>query len=527
MTDERADLGNRARNERYGSGITRRRFLGAITAGTAWVALSGSLGCEQTARTRATAAPRGPGAARAFRSRPDLHPPAIRVGVSSRDATPGYIFVSPKKGPGERAPTQDAPLIIDGRGEPVWFHPLLDAEADAFNFRVQTYKGESVLTWWVGHHTGYGQGEYIIADHHYREVKRVRAGNGLIGDHHEFLITPQDTALITVYSKVKMDLTGVGGPVDGVVLDGIAQEVDIESGEVIFEWHSLDHVDLDESYYRPPPDLKTSFDYFHINSIDPYPDGYLTISARRTSTVYKVDRKTGEVVWRLGGKRSDFDMGYGTRTDWQHDARRHPDGRITIFDNGGVTRDVQSRGIVVEVDEDAMKATLVGEYTRPHETLAATQGNVQVLPNGNIFVGWGSEPYFSEFSHDGKLLFDARFPSAVESYRAFRFPWRGLPEDSPAVVAESGSSDEVTLYASWNGATEVATWQLLAGRGPDELEPVGSVPRKGFETAVKLQTDKPYVAVRAKDSSGLVLGTSETVKPSEQASSVPTDKTIS
>ncbi|CAN5668078.1 hypothetical protein BH18ACT11_BH18ACT11_06750 [soil metagenome] len=509
-------MGKPAKNERFGAGITRRRFLGAISAGTAAIALSGSLGCGPTARTRAAAAPRAPGAVRSFRSRPDLHPPAIKVNVSSPNTTPGYIFVSPKKGPGEVAATQDAPLIVDDSGEPVWFHPLLDDEADAFDFKVQAYKGETVLTWWVGHHTGYGQGEYVIADHHYREIKRVRAGNGLMGDHHEFLITPEDTALITVYSKVAMDLSGVGGPVDGVVLDGIAQEVDIESGEVIFEWHSLDHVELDESYYQPPPDLKTSFDYFHINSIDPYPDGYVTISARRTSTVYKVDRKTGEVVWRLGGKRSDFAMGYGTRTDWQHDARRHPDGRITVFDNGGVTEDVESRGIVVEVDEDAMKSTLVGEYTRPHETLAATQGNVQVLPNGNHFVGWGSEPYFSEFSHDGKLLFDARFRAAVESYRAFRFPWRGLPEDSPVVVAGAGSGDEVALYVSWNGATEVATWQLLAGPGPDELESVGSVPREGFETAVTLNTDEPYVAVKAEDSSGRVLGASEAVKPSEQ-----------
>ena len=526
--DGREDLlGRRAKNEKLETGITRRRFLGAVSAGTAWIALSGSLGCAPTARTRADAAPGGPGVARAFRSRPDLHPPDIRINASSPGATPGHIFVSPKKGPGDDAPTQDAPLIVDGKGEPVWFHPLRDAEADAFNFKVQTYKGEPVLTWWAGHHTGYGQGEYVIADHHYRELKRVGAGNGYQGDHHEFVITPENTALITVYGKVAMDLSGVGGPVEGVVLDGIAQEVDIESGEVVFEWHSLDHVDLDESYYRPPPDLKTSFDYFHVNSIDPHPEGYLTISARRTSTVYKVDRKTGEVVWRLGGKRSDFEMGYGTKTEWQHDARRHPDGTITIFDNGGVTRGVPSRGIVIEVDEDAMRATLAGEYTRPHETLAATQGNVQVLPGGNVFVGWGSEPYFSEFGHDGALLFDASFPTAVESYRAFRFPWKGLPDDSPAVVAESGPSDDVMLYVSWNGATEVATWQLLAGPNRDELRPVGSAPRKGFETAITLKTDEPYVGVKAKDSSGRVLGTSKAAEPSEQASLVPTNKTKS
>ncbi len=454
-----------------------------------------------------------------FRSRPDLRPPAIEVNTNLPGTAPGYIFVSPKKGPGEEAPTQDAPLIVDASGEPVWFHPLQDEEADAFNFEVQTYKGETVLTWWEGQHTGYGQGEYVICDHSYREIKRVKAGNGYEGDHHEFLITPEDTALITIYSKVSRDLSGVGGPVDGEVLDGIAQEVDIETGEVLFEWHSLDYVELDESYYEPPPDLKAAFDYFHINSIDPHPDGYLIISARRTCAVYKVDRKTGEVVWRLGGEKSDFDMGYGTRTDWQHDARLHPDNHITIFDNGGVQKDVQSRVIVVEIDEDGMSASLVGEYTHPDKILAATQGNAQVLPNGNVFVGWGSEPYFSEFSRDGKLLFDASFPSQVESYRAFRFPWKGLPEDRPAIVAESGSEDEVTIYVSWNGATEVDTWQMLAGSDPDKLEPAGSAPRKGFETAVSLYTKEPYVAVTGKDSTGRILGSSEAIKPVEPSAS--------
>ena len=496
-----------------------------MTAGSALVALSGSLGCEPTARTSASAAPRGYGEARTFRSRPDLRPPAIKVNMSSSGTAPGYIFVSPKKGPGEKAPTQDGPLIVDEGGEPVWFHPLQHAEVDAFNFEVQMFKGETVLTWWEGHHTGYGQGEYVICDHSYRVITRFGAGNGYEGDHHDFVITPEDTALITIYSKVPRDLSGVGGPEDGEVLDGIVQEVDIETGEVLFEWHSLDHVGLGESLYEPPPDLDAAFDYFHINSIDPLPEGYLTISARRTSSVYKADRKTGAVVWRLGGENSDFDQGYGTRTDWQHDARRHPDGRITIFDNGGVEQDVQSRGIVIQVDEDSMSATLVGEYTHPNKIHASTQGNVQVLPNGNVFVGWGSEPFFSEFGYDGKLLFDASFPSQVESYRAFRFPWNGQPQDMPALVAESGSEDEVTLYVSWNGATEVATWRVLAGGGPERLEPAGSAPRKGFETAVTLRTDKSYFAVEARDGSGRILGTSEAVEPVE--TSVSTSQTRS
>jgi hypothetical protein len=131
---------------RLGGTITRRRFLGALSAGAAGIALTSTLGCEPTARTLASTAPGGPGQARAFRTRPDLRPPDIKVFTGSPAAAPGYVFVSPKKEPGGRAPSQDAPLILDGSGEPVWFHPLSDSREDAFNFKVQEYKGEKVLT---------------------------------------------------------------------------------------------------------------------------------------------------------------------------------------------------------------------------------------------------------------------------------------------------------------------------------------------------------------------------------------------
>jgi hypothetical protein len=377
---------------------------------------------------------------------------------------------------------------------------------DAMDFKLQSYRGREVLTWWEGEHTGFGQGEYVIADGSYREVTRVRAGNGYEGDHHEFLITPEDTALITIYKKVPRELISVVYPVDGKVLDGIVQELDIETGEVLFEWHSLEHVGLDESNTKP-------YDYFHINSIDVYDEDHLLISSRTTCTVYKIDRKSGEVIWRLGGKNSDFETGPGARTVYQHDARRHPDGTLTVFDNRNEYVDEQSRAIVLKLDEEAMTAKLVHEYTHPNKVLSATQGNVQVLENGNVFIGWGSEPVLSEFSSDGELLFSTSFPAESESYRAFRFPWSGTPDGEPAVVVEASPNDEVTLYTSWNGATEVADWEVLAGPGPDRLEPAGSVPRKGFETVIKVKTTEPYVGVRAKDSSGKVLGTAKAVIP--------------
>ena len=185
-------------------------------------------------------------------------------------------------------------MILDNDGQPVWLCPVRGEEKDAMDFKVQRYRGEPVLTWWEGVHTGYGQGDYLILDNSYREVARVRAGNGYDGDHHEFLITPEDTALLTIYHKVPMDLSSVGGPKDGTVLDGIVQEVDIETGEVLFEWHSLEHVGLDESELR--------YDYFHVNAIDVDHDSNLLISSRNTSAVYKVDRRTGKISGGSGAR---------------------------------------------------------------------------------------------------------------------------------------------------------------------------------------------------------------------------------
>ena len=227
-----------------------------------------------------------------------------------------------------------------------------------------------------------------IFDDAYREISRVRAGNGYRGDLHEFLVTPQDTALLTAYAEVPADLSPVGGGKYGAVWDRIAQEVDIETGEVYFEWHSLDHVGVEESYVAPLEDPAYIYDYFHINSIDVDYDGDLLISARNTWTVYKVDRATGEVVWRLGGKESDFEMGEGIRTVSQHDARRQEDGTITVFDNGAHPQvHEQSRAILLRLDEEEMSATLLREYASPEKVLSTSQGNAQLLSNGYVMVG--------------------------------------------------------------------------------------------------------------------------------------------
>jgi hypothetical protein len=515
------------------SRFTRRRFLTAL--GVACLALANTAGCaplELTRKLRPLRTPKASpvrlpkvqllqdassapvGGVWAFRSCPDLVPPAVEVAIPAQGTAPGHIFVAPEEG----GAAQGGSMIFDDRGQVVWFRPLRETQGRAMNFGVQTYRGEPVLTW------GETAGEYVIFDSSYREIARLRAGNGYDGDHHEFLISPQDTALITIYNSVPQDLTSVGGSEGGRAWQGIVQELDIESGEVLFEWKSLEHVALEETYVEAREDHYSGIDYFHINSIDVDHDDNLLISARETSAVYKVDRNTGEVIWRLGGKRSDFEMGEGTRFAFQHDARRLRDGTISIFDNGslvfenGIPRAVEeSRAIVLDVDERKMRASLVREYTHPEGQYADAAGNAQVLPNGNVFVGWGRALAISEFSREGELLFDARLPPGNRSYRAFRFPWRGYPTDRPAVAAERASEEEVRLYASWNGDTDLESWEVLTGSRPDRLEPLGSVTRDGFETAILARSAEPYVAVRARDRTGRILGTSESIELGSQA----------
>jgi hypothetical protein len=501
--------------------FTRRRFLAAAGAGAAYLTLVNTVGCGpierasnvarlRTPKVRVLQSPvvsplsnapsKPPEEVWALRSRPDLSPPSVGVIKEARGTAPGYVFVAPQEGDGG----QGGSLIVDDRGQLVWFRPLPSKDGRPMDFKMQYYRGKRVLTW-----VEMVTGEYVVFDDSYREIARFSAANGYEGDHHEFLISPQDTALITIYDALPRDLSSVGGPRDGVAMQGIVQE-----------WHSIDHVGLDETHGKPGEDKDyPGIDYFHLNSIDVDHDNNLLISARKTSAVYKIDRKTGEIIWRLGGKKSDFEMGPGARFAFQHDARRQKDGTISIFDNGstifrnGVAKAVEeSRGIVLDLDEKKMKASLVREYTHPDKQYADAAGNLQILPNGNAFVGWGRALAISEFSKDGKLLFDAKLPPHNRTYRAFRFPWSAHAGGRPAAAAERTSEEKVRVYASWNGATGVAAWEVLAGPSPTQLEFLGSVPRDGFETAIMALTSAPYVAARAKDGSGRVRGSAEPVE---------------
>ncbi|HEX5853554.1 MAG TPA: arylsulfotransferase family protein, partial [Solirubrobacteraceae bacterium] len=279
-----------------------------------------------------------------------------------------------------------------------------------------------------------------------------------------------------------------------------------------YEWTSLDHVGLSESYESGAHSSRGwPFDYFHVNSINLDRDGSLLISARNTWTVYRIDRATGQIAWRLGGKHSSFSESPQTRTAYQHDPRELPDGTISIFDNGSSPRvHAHSRAIVVDIDAQAGTAALAGQLTHAPDLVANSQGNMQALANGNWFVGWGQLPEFSEFGPDGELLFDAHFSGRTQSYRDFRFAWTGAPAQPPTYALQRSSSGARRVYASWNGATGVSAWRVLAGARPRGLKAVAQTARTGFETVIKLPMGAagPYLAVQALGASGQVLGTS-------------------
>ena len=224
---------------------------------------------------------------------------------------------------------------------------------------------------------------------------------------------------------------------------------------------------VQETYQKLPKGQgteKTPFDYFHINSITLSPDGELLISGRNTWALYKVGRTSGEVVWRMNGKKSDFEMGAGSHFYWQHTARYNGPTKITLFDDGASpAEEAQSRAIILSVDESKMKVSLEKSFVHPARLLAPNQGSVQVLEDGGTLVGWGAQPYFSRFSADGELVLDARFPTNIESYRAFSARFASQPTDRPAVAIGADPVGGKIVYVSWNGSTEVAAWEVLGG----------------------------------------------------------------
>jgi hypothetical protein len=461
-----------------------------------------ALGHGLSAGAPAAHAADGRGPAQHFHSEPWLRPPAMRF-TSDPDTSSGDIFVTPNHS------RQPGPMILNAQGQLVWFDPVhATGSLAAFNLQVQRYQGRPVLTWWRGTVPG-SPAEDLIMDRSYRTVAIVRAAYGYSTDEHEFLLTPGGRAFITAFHPVQADLSSLGGPSNGTVLDYAIQEIDVRTGRLLWDWDAMGHVPLSDSYLRPSG--SSWYDYFHANSIQQLPNGNLIVSARNTSAVYEISRRTGAVIWTLGGKHSSFHIKWKARFAWQHDAHLH-NGQLSLFDDafagGGRQEQSQSSAKLLKVNQRTMTVSLISRYTHSPPLLTGLEGSMQRLGNHDVFVGWGGEPDFSEYTPDGRQIFNGSFPLGVDSYRALRFPWSGHPLTRPSLALRPRGGGVVELWASWNGATDVAAWRVRGGPNPRALRGLGVTRRAGFETAIRLSSQPRYLAVLALDSGGHVLRSS-------------------
>jgi Arylsulfotransferase (ASST) len=448
-----------------------------------------------------------------FLSEPDLTPPGACANLAASDIAPGYVFVTPK-GSGSRG---HGPAIFDNTGHLIWYDPVNTPDVE--NLERVTYHGQPMLAFYQGDAVGgHGIGEYVLMNKHYQVVTYIRAGNGDQADLHELTITPQNTALIGCYVPVKMNLTAYGGTANQVVWAYVVQEIDPATGNVLFSWNSLDHVPVTESDYSVPSN-GASFDYFHGNSISLSSDGNLLISGRDVSAVFEVNRDTGKIIWKLGGKHSSFTLAPSGQ-QWfcyQHYARQPQPNVITLFDDGGAGPSTcpnhASRALTLTLNTTSHTATITRDLQHNPPLDAGYDGSYQTFPRGDGLVDWGNLGEITEFNPAGKPNFDMSFSGLT--YRASRAGWTGVPYYPPAVASAKAPGDAVSVSVSWNGDTQVKSWQILAGSSPSSLRPVGQpVAKTGFEAKITVHTAAPLVAAQARNGSGKVLATSPAVSAS-------------
>ncbi len=460
-------------------------------------------------------------------SAPGLHPPVIKTAnkaVSGAPA-PGYIltgnFLDLTKPPMDG---QSGPLILNNQLQPVWFRPV-PTNVVAANLDQQTYQGQPVLTWWQGVVTNTGQtssGKYIVVNQHYQTIATLHGTGGWVLTLHTLVIDGDD-AWVTANKNVPMNLSRWGGVYNGTLVDSAVQEYNLRTGRLLRSWDALKHISLNDSHSLPPSN-GFPWDAYHVNSIDVLSPTTVLVSMRDTWGVYKINTVTGTIDWTLGGNRSDFTFGPEAQFKYQHDVSLLPNGEITMFDDhccflesGGtyLTPTGPSRAEVLRLNLASKTATLVSQYRHDDEdgrqgTDASYMGSAELLPDGNMFVGYGNLPFFAEYTKSGKMVMDALFPGPDLSYRAIKISpaaFVGQPMSPPsAAVRRSGGTTKV--YASWNGSTRVTSWRVLAGPSASQLSPVVTTAKTGFETVIPVSQGGQVFKVQALDAKGKVLGTS-------------------
>lgn len=428
--------------------------------------------------------------------------PKIDIEISRPGRSSGHIFLAPRT---------NGPMIIDDNGELVYYRP----GHRTTDFRMQSYLGKPVLTWWRREEKGRKVTSYLtMTDTSYREIKRFQAGNGYTSDPHEFTMASQTTAFVNSFRSVFMDLRKFGGLKRTPVMDNIAQEIDLRTGQVLWEWHSLGNVSVGDTYWPVPRKITRPFDYFHLNSIEWDADGNILLSARHTRALYKINRRTGKVMWTLGGRSSDFRLGRGTGFSYQHDFRRHANGTFSLFDNADGEGPLKataksSKGMIFRINPARKTTSLVKAFYHPSGLLTPSQGNTELLPDGNVFVGWGTRRFCTEYTPDGQVVLDLEYSSVLPTYRCYRGSWTGNPPDSSIAVKSEKSGSDSLIWVSWNGDTRVSNWRVMAGGSEGALSPVANLPRSGFETMIPVTGQPDRFRLIGLDRDGRILGRSK------------------
>ncbi|KAJ4245013.1 hypothetical protein NW762_014219 [Fusarium torreyae] len=498
-----------------------------------------------------------------YRSRPDLTPPKLNITIPAREelVDEGFLFITPYPSfsPGAKGPEQPGAYIFRDNGDLVW-SGLSYFSGLVLNLRVETWNGQQVLSAFQGQPAetpGRAYGNHVLLNNKYEIVKTLRAASHKFASLHEFRIVDGKTALIEITNTLPVPLSRWGGTKDqNWILSTGFQEVDVETGRVLFEWESINHIDPKDSFHpltaSTGQNSSQAWDYFHLNSVEKDDQGNYIISARNVAALYKINGTTGEIIWTLGGRSSSFKVEDDAIFAYQHDTRllhrSHDDSVevLSLFDNAASeSKQINSvsRARIVQIDHNSKTAKALHTYPAPDGILARSQGNTQVLPNGNVFTNWGQAGAITEFNRGGEVLFHAyldSFPSKLaQSYRGFRFNWTGIPSEDPVIVVlNGGTSDTTDVYVSWNGDTKTASWRFYielgerpGGKGVKETRLVGEVKRTGFETHLGLDSSKVVgefgVLAEALDVNGKVLRRSPAAAVSRGLAEPPSHPPVS
>ncbi|CUM50773.1 unnamed protein product [Debaryomyces tyrocola] len=484
-------------------------------------------------------------------SRPDLIPSELDVQINKGGVEDSYIFLCPWNSDIPRAAPYFGPHIYDKEGNLIWTAYGLPQVISNFQ-PIQYHRNSSNttgLSYWTGamSDVGLGFGSYREMDNSYRITKNLGLQSPFLHDFHEFHDFGDGTAAFSTYQAIQYNLsTWESSMEEGWVYQNVLIEIDSSTDEVLFQWNSIEHIPISESLVLEQMDdgkgksNERPFDYLHMNSIDKDSDGNYLISCRHTWSLYYIDGKSGDLIWTLNSNpegTTNWDVDDDATFAYQHDARfvdaeligeKSNDSvrYISLFDNESNGRTPEgfrdrSRGIILKLtttkinsfttksNDTIGKVELFQEYKSGDaiDDVCTSQGSVQVLDNGNVFVGWGSKAGVSEYTVDGDKIFEAVPKDDTNSYRAFKGNWTGKPSQDPAIVATAFESNSSTvMYFSYNGATEVKKYNLYGGNSTSDMSKVTQVDKDGFQGIYTAKEFYPYVKIEALDGDGKKLG---------------------